>query len=861
MPLADYRRKRRFSKTPEPKGQKAARGGRLFVIQQHAARRLHFDFRLELDGVLKSWAVPKGVSLDPAEKRLAVHLEDHPLEYANFEGVIPKGEYGAGAVIVWDRGTWEPIGDAAAGYRTGKLKFRLEGTKLQGAWALVRMRARPEERGDNWLLIKERDESAVPHSKLDVVLAQPESVVTGRTLAEVAGGNAPRKQGRAGKNRTTGLLKRLRSLSEAALAPLPKAIEPALGRLTERPPQGDAWLHEIKFDGYRILCWLDHGAVVLRTRHGHDWTGRFPEIAAALKRLPANTAVLDGEIVALDDKGASRFAALQQALSGRQSGALVYYLFDVLYAAGFDLRPVELETRKKILKKLCPTGSDQRLQFVDHVVGEGSEFLARCRAMGLEGMMSKRRKSPYPAGRSDNWLKVKCLQAEPFVIGGYTRLDGDSRMRALLVGYHDDRERLIYAGRVGTGFGEKAALDLGRRLAAAEQETRPFATAVAQERSRDVHWVRPQLVAQVRYADWTDDGMLRHAVFEGLRDDADPHEIVRERPIASPGRAVSARSRRAPAKQVRQNDAPAANDVVPASVLAELADVRLTSPQKVLYPELGLTKLDLVQYYVEIADWILPHVVDRPLSLVRCPDGQHRACFFQKHAGPETPATVTRIPIEDDGKTEDHLYVRDLKGLISLVQIGVLEIHVWGSRVDRLERPDRLIFDLDPDEAVVFSRVIEAARRVRERLGDIGLTSFVKTTGGKGLHVVVPLERRQTWDELKRFSQRFAQALASDYPQAYTANMSKRARAGRIYIDYLRNGRGATAVAPYSTRAKPGASVATPIAWDELTSELRPDQYTVGNLAERLSQLKADPWADMHETRQALTAAMLKRLG
>jgi bifunctional non-homologous end joining protein LigD len=894
MPLDDYRRKRRFDRTAEPPGEEAAAAGRIFVVQQHAARRLHFDFRLELDGALKSWAVPKGVSVDPADRRLAVHVEDHPVEYADFEGTIAEGEYGAGAVIVWDRGVWEPIGDPHKGYRDGKLKFHLRGEKLRGAWTLVRMRGRAAEDGDNWLLLKEQDDAAVPRARGDIVLERPESVLSGRTLAEVAASGDPPGKTASTRN-SNGLLALLRETPGAKRSEVPASIEPALGRLAEKPPKGEEWLHEIKFDGYRILSWLDHGKAQLRTRHGHDWTKRFPEIAAAVERLPANLAVLDGEVVALSAEGISTFSALQQAHSTGQTGRLVYYLFDVLYLEGFDLRQVSLEARQAILQKLLERNREKRLQRVDHLVGGGAEFFEHCRRLGLEGMISKRRQSSYRSGRSDNWLKLKCVQSEPFVIGGFTVQSGRTQMRALIVGCHDSRGRLIYAGRVGGGFTEQTFADLQSRLRTIERTESPFSGPVPKESGIEQHWVRPQLVAQVQFASWTSEGILWHPTFEGLRDDTDPTEIVRERaleespsgpsvaspvsassrpspptvrfPSSPPGRGAGGEDR-SPAPTVTSNSTappeggtPTRGTPFPTDVLEQLKDVRLTSPQKVLYPDLGLTKLDLVRYYVQVADWVLPHVVDRPLTLVRCPDGVHKEHFYQQHAGRETPPEVQRIVIADEeGKSEERMFIRDLKGLVALVQVGTLEIHLWGARVDKPERPDRLIFDLDPDEAVPWARVIEGAARVRERLNDAGLMSFVKLTGGKGIHVVVPLERRQSWADAKRFTHTLAQGLAADYPQAYTSNMSKKTRQGRIYIDWVRNGRGATAVAPYSTRARAGAPVAAPLVWDELTADLRPDAYNVKNLAERLTNLRQDPWAELPRVRQALTSAILKKI-
>lgn len=536
MSLADYRRKRRFARTPEPKGRRKKSPRRIFVIQQHRARQLHFDLRLELAGTLKSWAVPKGLSLDPAEKRLAVHVEDHPIEYARFEGIIPEGEYGAGTVIVWDRGEWEPLGNADRDYAAGKLKFRLNGKKLTGAWMLVRLRRKEGEEGDNWLVIKERDEAAVPHSVLDIVTDRPESVLSGLTLAAVAGGQ--HSKGRRARSRGLALLKQVKVTAGACRAPLPLAMEPALARTVAGPPADDQWLHEIKFDGYRILARLDHGKVQLRTRNGHDWTARFPEIADAIAHLPANMALLDGEVVAFLPNGASSFSALQKALGERGTSKLVYCIFDIPYLEDYDLRQAALEQRKCLLPQLLAGNTNKRLHVVDHILGGGSEFLNHCRELGLEGVVSKRRSGPYRSGRTEEWQKYKCVQSEPFVVGGYATLKETGHMRALMLGYHDDDGRLVYAGRVGSGFSQESIADLKRRLQTMSRPTCPFLTIPPKESGDKTFWVRPQLVAQVRYAGWSNDNSLRHSVFEGLRDDTDPLEIVRESvaPTASRGK-------------------------------------------------------------------------------------------------------------------------------------------------------------------------------------------------------------------------------------------------------------------------------------------------------------------------------------
>jgi bifunctional non-homologous end joining protein LigD len=548
---------------------------------------------------------------------------------------------------------------------------------------------------------------------------------------------------------------------------------------------------------------------------------------------------------------------LQQALSSRRTSTLVYCIFDVVDLEGYDLRQAELEKRKALLRELLARNENTRLLFVDHVVGGGPQFFEHCRQLGLEGSISKRRAGAYRSGRTDEWLKCKSVQSEPFVIGGYTTPQGQNQLRALVLGYHDDRGRLVYAGRVGSGIDDETFVTVQDKLRTIGRPTCPFAEAPPKEAGRVYHWVRPQLVAQVRYAGWSSDDLLWHPTFEGLRDDTAPTDIVRES-VAGPARSIKEQASNVTHPPRSAN--PATPKALPQFLRDELAGVKLTHPGRVLYPDAGLTKLDLVKYYVAIADWVLPHLTNRLLNLVRCPDGVGGEAFYQKHGGHETPEAIGRVLIEEKDGPEQFLYVRDLKGLVSLVQVSVLEIHPWGARIDKLERPDRMVFDLDPDPAVPFSAVIQGAVRIKERLHDVGLTSFVKTTGGKGLHVIAPLERRQSWDDLKRFTQRLAQGLASDYPQSYTASMAMRDRPGRIYLDYVRNSRGATAIGAYSTRARPGAPVATPVAWDELTLDLRGDLYNVKNLPDRLMSLKADPWADMGKVRQALTPAMLAKL-
>ncbi|MCG6156687.1 DNA ligase D [Rubinisphaera margarita] len=847
MTLEKYRQKRKFDRTPEPEGEQGSRSGASFVVQMHRARRLHYDFRLEIDGTLKSWAVPKGPSLDPSERRLAVHVEDHPLSYADFEGIIPQGNYGAGTVIIWDRGEWEADSDLTADYRKGKLKFRLHGEKLQGGWTLVRMRSKGES-ADNWLLIKEKDEEARSLDEYDVTTESTESVQSGRTLDEVQAGTKPRTSARKSK----------RTQKSAPSTPgesVPEKVDPQLATLSPNAPEGDDWFHEIKFDGYRLLAFLNRGGVRLLTRNQNDWTARFPELAESIAKLDAESAVLDGEVVAVDKNGVSSFQQLQNAFRRKATGKLVYQAFDVLFLNGSDLRKNPLEARKKVLADLMTSADAARLQYSDHQIGSGPAFFKECCKLGLEGIISKRRDRPYRSGRGTDWLKTKCLFREEFVIGGFTPPSGSRQgLGALLLGYYSPDGELIYAGRVGTGFSDAVLRDLTKRLTARKIKANPFATK-PEGTDRQTTWVRPDVVAQVEFSNWTGDNRLRHPSFQGLREDKPATSIVRQQNGNGPPT-----EKKTVKKSPTPKSTPAAEMSLFEEQLGELADVRITSPNKILFKDPGITKLDLICYYVDIADWILPHLIDRPLSLVRCPSGASGKCFFQKHAAAGTPDELKRIPIQEKDGVEDYLMVNDLQGLAAVVQMGVLEMHPWGSRADRLEQPDRVIFDLDPDEAVSWPRVVEAALELRTFLEELELTSFVKTTGGKGLHVVVPMTRRQDWDEVKTFSQRVAEEMVSASPDAYTATMSKKARTGKIYIDYQRNGRGATAIAAYSTRARAGAPVATPLTWDELPDIESSQAFTISNIRERLRSLNEDPWAELDTIRQSITKPIRKRL-
>lgn len=845
--LATYRKMRDFARSPEPRGNgKKAAGGRSFVVQKHDATRLHYDFRLELDGVLKSWAVPKGPSPDPAEKRLAVQVEDHPVEYGSFEGTIPKGAYGAGTVEIWDRGTWTPEGDAREGIEKGRLKFRLSGRKLRGGWMLVRMQGRAAGNGkENWLLIKERDE------KRQYVSAKPPDAAPKRQ--DGARHRIPVSPG---------------GMPGARKAPLPARQAPELATLVRAVPEGDEWLHETKFDGYRMLGRLEDGKARILSRNGKDWTGVFPSVARAVEALPARTALVDGEIVVLDENGLSDFQALQNALDRDARHAFIYYLFDLPHLDGQDLAEVPLEERKRALRTLLRGAKRSGvLRYSDHHVGDGPEFVKEACRLGLEGVVSKRRTSRYRGGRGREWLKVKCSLRQEFVIGGYTDPQGGRKgLGALLVGVRDG-EDLVYAGRVGTGFTEESLQALERRLAKFRRDRSPFHRKLAGVAARGgIHWVEPKLVAEVKFTSWTRDGRLRHPSFAGIREDKDPAEIVREKPAAGAAVPAAAKGRgkagthspaartrgkaavKRPAARARGNPGDAAAPRGGATA-SEVAGVRITHPDRVLYPE-GLTKLDVARYYEGVASRMLPFVAGRPLTLRRCPDGVSGACFFQKHGGKSVPPAVRRVPVK--AGEDDYLVVDDVTGLVSLVQVGVLEFHVWGARADRLDRPDRLVFDLDPDPAAPWSLVIETSLLLRDLLRKMDLESFLMTTGGKGLHVVVPTARRADWDEAKSFCLDVAQALARHDPEHYTTKASKAGRKGRIFVDWLRNARGATAVAPYSTRARPGATVAVPLAWSEAVPSLAPAELTVSTVPGRLARPGTDPWKGFAGLSQAL---------
>ncbi|HEX4965277.1 MAG TPA: DNA ligase D [Thermoanaerobaculia bacterium] len=862
MPLEQYRRKRDFKATPEPAGKVGPRKKKAkalsFVIQKHAASRLHYDFRLELDGVLKSWAVPKGPSLDPGEKRLAVQVEDHPLDYGDFEGIIPKGQYGGGTVLLWDRGTWttqEGEDTPAEGFRKGKLKFLLNGEKLQGGWTLVRMHGRQGgDKGENWLLIKENDDTAAPGSGDAIVRERPESVDSGQEIEEIAAEpervwesnraeKVEKKKGTKGTAGTAGAKKvDAAAVPGSKKAKMPASIEAQLATLVDEVPPGEGWVHEIKYDGYRALCYLKEGEARLVTRNGKDWTDRFAPVAREAAKLPVRQAVLDGEVVVLEADGTTSFQALQNALAEERGGDLVYFVFDLLYLDGYDLRPAPLAARKEALAALL-AGQEGAVRFGDHVEDGGEAFYRQACGFGLEGIIAKRGDLPYRSGRGKDWLKVKCLKRQEFVIVGFTDPEGSRvGLGALHLAVHEGKD-LVYAGKVGTGYTERTLLDLCQKLDDLAVAKPAFENPPRGAEARRSHWVKPQLVAEVSFAEWTRDGLLRHSTFEGLREDKKPSEVVHERPQELP-----------PQPAVRKKGSPMSKTET------EIAGVRFTHPEKVLYPGQGVTKRDLGIYYSHIADWILPHVSNRPLTLVRCPEGQGKQCFYQKHVTEQFPDSVYRVEVEEGDGKELYGAVDSLEGILTLVQMGVLEIHFWGSHRDDIERPDYVVFDLDPDEGLAWEKVVEGAITTRDFLADLGLETFLKTTGGKGLHVVLPLTRRADWDEVKAFAKSIAEAVAAAEPKKYTSKLPKADRKGKVFIDYLRNGRGATSIAPYSTRARPGAPVSAPLFWEELETDVRANTWTVENLPARLEALRGDPWAGFAKVRQSITAAVKKKL-
>ncbi|MCJ8237306.1 DNA ligase D [Peteryoungia algae] len=852
MSLSEYRRKRDFKATPEPKAAKpnAKAGGNSFVIQKHSARRLHYDLRLEMDGVLKSWAVTRGPSLVPSVKRLAVHVEDHPLTYGDFEGVIPPGQYGSGEVIVWDRGTWEPRHDAKKGYKKGHLEFTLKGEKLGGHWHLVRMAGKEGETRENWLLIKGEDEVAREAGDPDIVEEMPLSVKSGRPVESLKGDqkaavwNSRKRDTKKAKDTATRrrATKGDRVPKGAKPGEMPDFVPPALASLVKTVPKGDRWLHEIKLDGYRIQARIENGEVKLLTRTGLDWTDRFGDhLPAALKALPVQAALLDGEIVVEGGNGSSDFSLLQQDLSDGRSDRFTYYAFDLMHLDGQDLTGVALRDRKELLEELVG-GPTPLLKYSAHFDESGDLVLKHACRLSLEGVISKVANAPYRPGRGRDWVKSKCTARQELVIGGYVPSSvSDKAIGSLVMGVNE-ADGLRHVGRVGTGYSQKVARQVFERLQSLIRDKSPFKDKLTGVERKDVVFLEPELVAEIEFRGWTGDAHLRHASFRGLREDKAAREVVLETPATTSKSAGSSKETRPAASAKNSGD----------SLRAEGRRIPLTHPDRLYWPEAGVTKEGLADHYALVWPRIAPFIVDRPLALLRCPEGHEKTCFFQKHDWRGMRKEI--ITIRDPKDDEALVGIRDLDGLLSLVQGAALEIHPWGSRAGDLERPDMVNIDLDPGPDVSWERVIAAAFEVRDRFTELGLTGFVKTSGGKGLHVVAPLKPKAQWPEVKAAMKALADGMSADSPADYVSTISKAKRKGKILIDYLRNGRGATAVAPYSTRARAGAPVSMPLSFDELGPAIGPNHFTVENVPARLAALEVDPWEDFRTAEAPLNA-------
>ncbi len=810
-PLARYNAKRDFALTPEPAGKVAEGEGHRFIVQKHDATRLHYDFRLEADGVLKSWAVTRGPSADPADKRLAVRTEDHPMAYAEFEGVIPKGEYGGGTVMLWDRGSWAPVeGKSAKDIEKGHLHFILDGTRMKGEWLLVRMKPRPGESRESWLLRKVNDAEAGGSDELTG--RHLTSVLTGRTMAEIAG-DAGGEQSLKGAKGAAFAKKMQAAAAHNKKVARPKAkgkppeFRPLqLATLVDAVPAGNGWFHEIKYDGYRAEIAAAGSEVRVYTRNGLDWTDKFVPLVKHISALDLPPCLIDGEIVAYGKDGNPDFSSLQAVLK-RGHGAqdekteLLFFAFDLLEEGGKSLAKLGNLERKERLEALL-RGASTPIAVADHVIGAGETLYgAMCRA-GQEGVISKRADAAYAGRRTRNWVKVKCTRRQEFILVGWKPSSAKARPFSSLLLAQREGGELVYKGHVGTGFDAATMADLAKRFASRERKTAPL--AVDKAAARKVHWLKPELVAEIAFAEYTASGSVRHASFLGLRSDKEASDVTSE---------------------TRQS-APAPDSD---------SDVVITSRDRVIFPEAKATKGDLADYYAAVAPIMLAHMARRPVSLVRCPQGRAKKCFFQKHDSGSFGDHVHHVPIrEKDGGHEDYLYVEDADGILACVQMGTIEFHGWDSHVDALEKPDRMVFDLDPDEGLGFADVKKSAADIRRQLADIGLVSFAMLSGGKGVHVVVPLDPGHSWDAHKDFSKRFAEALSLAEPDRYVATMSKAKRKGKIFIDWLRNQRGSTAIRPWSARAREGAPVAAPIGWDALADVESPRRWSIADAQDLL---------------------------
>ncbi|KTB89239.1 ATP-dependent DNA ligase [Pseudomonas syringae ICMP 11293] len=860
-PASEYTRKRNFAITSEPaeskrKGRGKSQPGALgFVIQKHDARNLHYDFRLELDGTLKSWAVPKGPSLDPTQKRLAVHVEDHPLDYAGFEGSIPQGQYGGGDVIVWDRGVWQPHGDPQKTYAEGKLKFTLVGEKLSGDWALVRTRLKGSGSKEQWLLIKEKDDIARPAAEYDITQEQPQSVISGAHVGEER--STPKKSAASAAN---GKAKASTSKSKAptpaakptrrkAKSAFPDTLSPQLATLVEAPPAGD-WLYEIKFDGYRMLTCIEGDDVRMFTRNGHDWTERLPELVKALKGMKLRDSWFDGEVVVLDEQGLPDFQGLQNAFDAGNSKDILYYLFDMPFLSAEDLREVPLEQRRDALKHVLDAQKSRLLRYSDAFQAGHQDIVASAAAMGLEGVIGKRAGSAYVSKRNADWIKLKCRLRQEFVVVGYTAPQGSrSAFGALLLAVNAGEDGLVYAGRVGTGFTEVSLEQLHKQLKKLQRKDSPLAKKLSASQARGVQWVEPKLVCETEFAQWTREGIVRQAAFVGLRNDKPAKDVVRE--DAQPAKVASQTPTKTAAPQARKKAAQGKVDV---------AGTGVSHPDRIIDSKTGTSKIELAQFYESIADWILPYLNKRPVALLRCPEGIDGEQFFQKHAEHLAIPHIRQLDRALDPGHAALMEIDSLPALIGAAQMGAIELHTWGATRDRIETPDHFVLDLDPDPALPWRSMIEATQMVLAVLEELGLEAFLKTSGGKGMHIIVPLARQADWDTVKAFAKAIAEFASRQLPERFTATMGPKNRVGKIFIDYLRNSRGGSTVTAYSVRARPGLPVSVPIALDELAGLKSSAQWDITNLEQRLKRLKDDPWAG-YSNRRKITQKMWKQLG
>lgn len=857
-PLEKYNNMRDFKESPEPSGvatsAKGKRKGKAhalqFCIQKHDASHLHYDFRLELDGVLKSWAVPKGPSLDPKVKRLAVHVEDHPIDYAIFEGSIPEGHYGAGEVIVWDRGVWIPQDDPAQAYAKGRLKFELQGEKLAGLWNLVRTHMPGKQ--EQWFLIKHQDGAARPESDYDVVTAEPDSVLSERSIVARASKTAKAKAIK--KPVTPARKEKSGQLTGAHKARLPELIKPELATLVEKVPDGQ-WRYEVKFDGYRIMARIDHDEVKLFTRNGHDWTHKLPGQAEALAALHLESAWLDGEMVVVDEEGVPDFQALKNAFEAGRSDHIVYYLFDLPYLNGVDLREVPVEERRAALATVLKATDHPLLRFSDGFDEEPQALLNSACQMRMEGLIGKRVGSPYVSRRSSDWIKLKCKHRQEFVIVGFTEPKGSrSAFGALLLGLHDhDSGELRYAGKVGTGFSEATLASLHDQLKPLQTKKPAVVNPPEGAEFKTVHWLKPRLLAEVAFAEITRDGSVRHAVFHGLRDDKPAKDITEER-------ATTVKT--APEKKsgaAKTTAAPKNADPAPSQIGLDKGKVRITHPDRIIDASSGTTKMQLAQYYASVAEWILPELKDRPVALVRAPDGIAGELFFQKNAEHLAIPGITTLDPKLTG--QPMMVINNAEALIGAVQMSTVELHTWNATSDNLDKPDRFVLDLDPDPALPWKRMVEATQLTLSVLDELGLKAFLKTSGGKGIHLVVPLTRKLGWDEVKDFSHAIVSHMARLLPERFSAVSGPKNRVGRIFIDYLRNGLGATTICAYAARTREGLPVSVPIFREEVESLKGGNQWNIHNLHERLAEVGNEPWADLKKTRQSITADMRRRVG